>query len=75
MEGFEGPEKQGVCCQTVSSGNVDSYTHTVSPAWLPKHELNKDKDRHGKVNEDRDHKVSILYKEWQAAKESIEWEK
>lgn len=40
-----------------------------------KHELNKDNDRYGKVHGGRDHKVSILYKERQATKESIEWEK
>ena len=30
--------------------DVLSYTHKVSPTWLPKHELNRDHIRHGKVD-------------------------
>jgi hypothetical protein len=37
------PEGQRVCCETVSHTNVRSYTNQISPVWLPKQELNRDK--------------------------------
>ena len=35
------PEKQGVCCETVSPSNAREYPppKKISPTWLPKHEL------------------------------------
>lgn len=39
-----------VHCVIVSPRNVESYTHKVSKNWLPKQELNRDKNnRHAKV--------------------------
>ena len=39
-----------VCCVIVSPGISRSCTHEVSPTWLPKHGLNKTKNRHTKEN-------------------------
>lgn len=45
-----------------------TYTHEVSPTWLPKH-LNKDNHRHAKVEAEAQ-EVSILDQELQGTKES-----
>lgn len=38
----EETKHSAVYCETVFPRNVRSDTWNVSPAWLPKHELNKD---------------------------------
>ncbi|KAM7328345.1 hypothetical protein ACRRTK_012437 [Alexandromys fortis] len=42
--------EQGVCCETVSHGNIRSYTHKISPILLPTQELSKDNSKHTKIN-------------------------
>jgi len=50
---------QGVCSEILSPRNVRSYTHKVSPTWLPKHELNReDSNKHANV----DREASALHK-------------
>lgn len=48
------PEGPGVDCEIVSPSNVRSYTHNVSPTWLPRHELVKvGISRHAEVGGER----------------------
>ena len=42
-----------VCCETVFSSNIKSYTNKVLTTSLPKHELNKD-DSNGHARLDGD---------------------
>lgn len=35
----------------LSPRSVRSYTHKVSPTWLPRHELKEDTNRHAEVGE------------------------
>lgn len=53
---LEEPKNQGVCFDILSV-NVRSYTCTVSPAWLPKHEWKKDYNRLANVD-GRKHTIS-----------------
>lgn len=55
--------------------NVRRDTHDVSPAWLPKRELNEDGiNEHVKEGGGRAQEASALHKEVQATEESWEWE-
>lgn len=47
-------------CEIMSPGNVRSYTHEVSPAELPRHELNKG-NRHAKVDRGKPMKSELLF--------------
>lgn len=44
-------QNQGVCCEIMPLSNIRSYTHQVSPEWLPKQKLNKkNNNRHAKAD-------------------------
>ena len=58
-------QDQRVCCETVSSSNVRSYTHKVSPIRLLKHELN---NRHNRADMENS-ESSTLAKELEATGE------
>lgn len=74
QKSWDRPEDQEVCCEVLSSTNVQSYIYKVSPTWLPKRVLNKDNsNRHACQSKwQKAHEASVLYKELSAIKKC--WE-
>ena len=50
MEIFRARGTEVWCYKVVFPRNVRSYTHKVSPTWLPKGDLNKDNTNDSHVN-------------------------
>ena len=56
-------QDQGVCCHTVSSMNIKSYTHNISPTWLPKRGLRQDDiNRHTNIDGEKATRPQIYTK-------------